>query len=333
MLLMSSCLSMALIELPCFWLPLFILTAALIASSIFITETPQGLPVHGIRGRTTFNESCLEGQRGAFDTTFLACEDATFWLVVHIVSVYILHFFLGDPRLSAALAFGWEAIEGVALIYTGSFIIYKSTPDQFETAAGALIADALLCGMLGLALGELLRRYSGFPGLVPLVLEQKKSGFEEWNGYRMTSGRAIGRYLGAVALVGINFLYAGFATDSGILYGAYIALTVLTIELLFIVPLLIRTGDALFVDLGAAYARAKWLLVATILLISMGAIGFEFLANNFFQSWLFYYGAIVLVFAAAIVREQISRFRRQRTASAIKAKNRAKRLDVVESSG
>lgn len=318
---------MALIELPCFWIPLVLVVTLLIVLSVFITTTPQGLPVHGIRGRANFNDSCLEGQRAPFDTTFLACEDGTFWVVVHIISVYVLHFFLGDPRLSAALAFGWEAVEAVALVYTGSFIIYKDTPDQFETAAGALIADALLCGMLGLLLGELLRRYSGFPGLVPLVLEQKRNGFEEWNGYRMAAKGAIGRYIGAMVLVGINFLYAGFASwDSTILYGAYVAVPVLSLELLFIVPLLIRSGDALYVDLGATYARAKWLLVATIVMISMGAIGFEFLANDYFQSWLFYYTAVLLVFGTAILQENISRFRRRRA----EANKRAQRSAEVK---
>ena len=281
---------------PYYYVPLLVMTTFWVVCSLLVrTNFFLGGPVHGIETRCNTTLRCTLDQRTNFDTSWLCCEDATFWPSSHIIAPMGVMLIVGDPGVASFLVFVWEALEAASLTYINSFVIYPTTLDQLETTSGSLIGDALINGMFGILLGALIASYSGFPGVWHLIVENRDDGIQHWTGHRMRSVGVVWKYFGIFLLHGVIFQYAGRTTSTGALYGGYLSLASLFILLFVLFRSWIRADDAIGVDLRASFRRAAPLWMLCALLVGFGSLDIHFLANNYFQTWLMYYLATLLV--------------------------------------
>lgn len=291
------------LTIPFYYLPGLLFLSALQIGLYFVPQRVgnPGAVQHGVRQRCTPEVHCTPGNRTAFDTSFLCCEDATWWPASHTASPIGAPVITGSPALSAFCVFKWEALEADALTYIGAFVIYPTNGEQLESTTGSLIGDAQISGLLGVLLGSLILSYSGFPGFLPVMLEE--GAVAQFTLRRIKSYWVIVRYVAVLVLYEACFLVGGRATNGtpSFVFGPYITVGVLGLFLFGLFPYMIRSDDVVGVDTNKHFRRAAPLLFLCTVIIGCGALGLKWLANDWFQVWMLYYVATLFVMGWSVI--------------------------------
>lgn len=272
---------------PSVYLPLLLVTSLFMVASLW-----SGAP--GTRSRCDVETACVDDARTNYDWTFLCCEGATFWPASHIIAPIGVVILLGSPELSAFLVFAWEAIEADSLILIAQLVLYPTIASQLERVSGSLVGDAQINGILGVLLGMLISSYSGFPGILPFIISNR-DGLQTWNS-EIVRKKIILKYAGIFLLYLLCFTIAGHF-NSTLVYGPFICLPMLAVFLCVTAFVLIQPDDVPVVDMQKSFKRAvlPWFLCS--LIIWFGSIGFQFLANEWYQVWVLYYAATLFFLA------------------------------------
>jgi hypothetical protein len=284
------------IAIPWFYTPLLIGTALLQILLRYPVNPP--VPIFGLTERCNRTEVCAPANRTNYDATFLCCEDETYWPASHILAPMWITVNFGNPWFSAFLVGAWEHIEAVTLTLTRTYGVFPSDPNKLETAAGAMVGDALVNGILGVLLGSLILSYTGYPGILPFLW--REGAIQHWSTKTVTVG-VMWKYFAVLVLTCAPFLFGGNATSAGVLFGPYITLGVLVVALLLCSFWIIRSTDVPGYDMRLLFRRVALIGFIVTIIISFGAIEINFLANNYFQVWLLYYVATLVVFLAAVL--------------------------------
>jgi hypothetical protein len=272
---------------PSIYLPLLILTSLFMAASLW-----SGTP--GTRSRCDIEVVCPYTARGNYDWTFLCCEGATFWPASHIIAPIGVVILLGSPELSAFLVFAWEALEADSLILIAQLVLYPTVESQLERVSGSLVGDAQINGILGILLGMLISSYSGFPGILPFIITNR-DGLQTWNSDAIRK-KVIWKYFGIFVAYVLCFSIAGHF-NATIVYGPYICLAMLAIFLVVTAFFVVEQDDVPSVNMQKTFRRAAlpWFLCSFIIWFS--SIGFQFLANEWYQAWVLYYASTLFLLA------------------------------------
>jgi hypothetical protein len=279
------------------WLYIVFLFGPVLLQILLRYPTNAPVPILGLETRCNRTASCQPAQRTPYDATFLCCEDGPF-VISHVAAPMVFSLFLGDPFVSLLGVAYWEYAEGVSLTLTGSYGIFPSNPIDYETPAGLLLGDGFINGMLGVLIGTLITSYSGFPGILPFIW--RNGAVHEWTARSVTRWVAV-KYLFLMILNCVPFLFCGNTTASGVIFGPYITAGLLALTLFLFTPLLLRDTDVPGYDMPRLYWRMAPLAFLVFVILSLGAVGWEFLANDYFQVWLFYYVATLVVIGIAYI--------------------------------
>lgn len=293
-----------------FW-PLTILTI-LVAVSTFTLNRDETL---GIRTRCDVAASCKTEQRRWYDYSWLCCEDGNAWPQAHILNPFGLALFFGSPLFSFAIPFYWEAFEATLVMSFDSFLgLFQASEDQFETAAGSIVGDAQLNGVMGVLLAFILSSATGWPGLIWFAFEREKGtalGYKYTSQYM--SGTTLAKYLVLASLWAVTFSLNNFryvVDESRSLYfnyGVILSFAVHSILLLVIMPIALRPTDLRGGDISKMYGRIKWLWWFVVFFIDLSGLGPHVLPNDWFGAWLAW--ILLLVFFVLLNRAKKSRVR------------------------
>lgn len=253
--------------------------------------------------RADVGDACNFEFRGQHDTSWLRCEDSTYWPAAHITQPLGITLLLGGTWVPLAIPFAWESFEALLLTFFKSFVIFPTDLEQQESAGGALIGDALINGTMGVILGLLLMRLTRFPGILPFILRNRDYGVQVVS-RRYVSQKVARKYAFMFVLHAVAHVFPGLRTDE-LAYGGLITYALVPFLVLFVFPRLIDRHDVEGVDMSRAYARlAPWWAICS-LVIGFGASGIHYLGNDWFQVWLSYY-LITMVVLYKVVKARES---------------------------
>jgi len=278
-----------------FLLPLLALCAGVAAEFKYkLDEAP------GLFERCNITASCPYDSRDHHSLDFLCCEDAN-WVAPHIFHPMFIFMFTGDVELSLLIPYLFEVFEFVTLLCFRSFLYTTTNPTDMETLAGSLFADAFLGGTLGVVLGALLCRLTGFRS--PL------------QGFRRLPGWMVAKYYGLLALFEACFLCISIPSSTDQHWGLLITGGAISLVLLVVW----RAATSSKTDVEAVWGSLKtrdqtlvgFLLIAWSL-ISQNS-GLHYAANDYFQVWAVALLdiAVLLVALRATARSRAARERKR----------------------
>jgi hypothetical protein len=268
-----------------FCIILLIVAGVTVWSVVLYQEEP-------LTGTVSWNEKldfvvyCEPADRFSYDRIWLGCED------LNLMTIYLLS---TNLWYTLSLAVLWKFVE--ALIYQASTLDYFTGrfAHFYETITGALLGDIVCTGMLGILIGALLARYSG------------------WHGFRRPlSGNVVEwKYLGIGALLVVPYALSYLEADS-FNYGFTIAWILEAVLVGFALPYFIVDADGLDSLPGTEFHRLHWWWFAAIIVVGLSNLGYTYLFNGWYQAWASADAFIVVMVIAIAIAGRSEGFHRLR---------------------
>lgn len=251
-------------------------TTALAQRTLPPIELPSG-PTPGVRERCDLFESCVPfSSRISFSADFLCCEDGSGWTVAHILNPAIVFLYFGNFVTAWFIAFLFEVFEVLVLMAFGDFIVFQTDDLQIESWAGSVVGDAFVQGGIGVFLAWLLVSVTSFRPM-----------FANWA--RMP-GLLRAKYLFMWFAQSCSFILLRFYNER-LNWGLLLTLGINTLLLAVVYPLITSSdSDVRYVwrtrDSTASRDRGFRLFIVVLWLVGAQSVGFQYLANDWFQSWV-----------------------------------------------
>jgi len=234
-------------------------------------------PPPGVFERCDVAELCLPySKRIQYSYDFLCCEDGNGWVAAHILNPLAAYMFFGDYVTAWFIAFVFEAFEVQVLLSFGGFVVFETNDLELESWAGSVIGDAFIQGGLGVFLAYLLVRVTNFQPM-----------FSNWS--RMPGWLRLKYFIMWAAYACSFITLRSFGPTFN--WGLAIALALQSAMLLFIFPNITASKADLryvwFKDQSLSARNRTFIIWWLIdLFIGFQSIGFQYLPNDWFQTWL-----------------------------------------------
>lgn len=246
---------------------------------------------------------CTPRRRGNFDVSWICCEDDQGWPISHTLAPMTLMLLTNDVWFSLALDLFWEVVE-TSELSLGDGMLLESDENRvtdYETSAGSLIADVMMCGVPGILIAILLINLSGWRGLMHRYV---------------SSGRHVfAKYFWSTVLALAIWLFPNLTARDDFNDGLLIAVVLNAALIAFFWPWALRKEDVPRgeSDPRAEYDALRWWWFGVNLAIGVTGFGYIYLFNVFYQLWIVVWPIILVLFVLVYIQTPaVYRGRRQK---------------------